>query len=79
MKKLVIALMIALIPTIGIASSKVSEEEMKNVKVQQVVSEINAKPLPKPVLKTGDWIWIGVIAVVGITFGSLAWNSRTPL
>jgi len=80
MRKLIIIALIALIPSLGF-SKNTMEEEMKNVRVQMVTDQINSKPLSEKQtqLKTGDWIWIGVIVAVGITFGYLSYNTRTPL
>lgn len=79
MKKILIGLLIFAF-TFSLNADTIKADELSNVKVSPIVHDLINDTNTKPEkLKTGDWIWIGVVIVVGITFGSLAYNSRTPL
>jgi hypothetical protein len=77
MKKILITFLI-LIFSVSLNANSLTTDDLNSVRVSPEVHDMINTPLPNQKLKTGDWIWVSIIAIVAIVGISISARSITP-
>ena len=72
---------LAVMMTIPLYADRKIDPAKAPVISHEVMEQMNKplEPQPDKTIRVSNWIWIGVIVIVGTVFGTLAYNTKKPI